>query len=226
MLPEIIALIAAYLLGSIPFGYLLVKYVFTKGEDVRMIGSHSTGATNVARRSGIGAGLLTYVLDVLKGAAAVMIMIRVADPAGVYIWAGAAAIAAILGHMYPIFLQFRGGKGVATGVGVFLVLLPLSVPPALVIWAAVVLVTRYVSLASITAAASVPVSTLIIYRWLLSHPHSAELVLSSAAGALLVILKHHQNIIRLISGTETRFGERVTEGDPSAEAQPKTGDRN
>src|SRR5262245_39889109 len=111
-------LILAYLLGSIPFGYLLVKYVFTSGEDVRKIGSGATGATNVTRRAGLKAGILTYLLDVLKGAAAVLLMQALTG--GNYAWMGAAAVAAIAGHIFPVFLGFRGGKGVATGVGVYL----------------------------------------------------------------------------------------------------------
>src|SRR6185295_8878983 len=133
MLSRIIFVAIAYLLGSIPFGYLLIKYVFTSGEDVRSVGSGGIGATNVTRRAGIKAGLLTYVLDVAKGAAAVMLMRLVAGDD--YFWIGAAAIAAIAGHIFPIFLKFRGGKGVATGVGVYLALAPYSVLSTLVLWA-------------------------------------------------------------------------------------------
>ena len=122
MAPKIIFVVIAYLLGSIPFGYLFVKYVFTSGEDVREIGSGGIGATNVTRRAGVKGGLLTYVFDVAKGVAAVMLMRIVADDD--YFWIGAAAIAAIVGHIFPIFLGFRGGKGVATGVGVYLALGP------------------------------------------------------------------------------------------------------
>src|SRR5919199_698478 len=112
ILPALVVL--AYLLGSIPFGYLLVKYVFTSGEDVRRVGSGGIGATNVTRRAGIKAGLLTYLFDVAKGTAAVMIMRLAAE--GDYFWVGASAVAAIVGHVFPVFLRFRGGKGVATGV--------------------------------------------------------------------------------------------------------------
>src|SRR5215212_9087999 len=108
MLGKILFVIIAYLLGSIPFGYILVKYVFTSGEDVRQVGSGGIGATNVTRRAGIKAGLLTYVFDVAKGVAAVMLMRTVAEDD--YTWIGAAAIAAIVGHIFPIFLKFKGGK--------------------------------------------------------------------------------------------------------------------
>ena len=108
MLPKIIFVAIAYLLGSIPFGYLLVKYLFTSGEDVRQIGSGGIGATNVTRRAGRSAGLITYFLDVAKGVAAVLLMRLVANDD--YAWIGAAAVAAIAGHIFPVFLGFRGGS--------------------------------------------------------------------------------------------------------------------
>ena len=156
MLVEIIILTLAYLLGSIPFGYLLVKYVFTAGEDVRQVGSGGIGATNVTRRAGLKAGLLTYLLDVAKGYAAVALMDAVTDD---YRWIGAAAVAAIAGHILPVFLKFRGGKGVATGVGVYLYIAPLAVVTTLALWSLIVYLTRYVSLASIIATAAVPLWT-------------------------------------------------------------------
>src|ERR1044071_9476612 len=142
MLPKILFVIIAYLLGSIPFGYLLVKYVFTSGEDVRKVGSGGIGATNVTRRAGMAAGLLTYVFDVAKGLVAVMLMRVVAVDN--YAWIGAAAIAAIVGHILPIFLKFKGGKGVATGVGVYLALAPYAVLTTLLLWGIIVYLTRYV----------------------------------------------------------------------------------
>lgn len=204
--------IIAYLLGSIPFGYLLVKYVFTRGEDVRNIGSGGIGATNVTRRAGVKGGLLTYLFDVAKGVAAVMLMRAVAGED--YFWIGAAAIAAIVGHIFPIFLGFRGGKGVATGVGVYLALAPYSVLTTLVLWALIVYLSRYVSLASIIATAAVPLWTLLYYGLLQPSPHLKALVIIGIAGCALIVATHHENINRLIHGTENKIGMRVKPDGP------------
>src|ERR1043166_6089072 len=158
MAVKLIFVLIAYLLGSIPFGYLLIKYVFTEGEDIRDVGSGGIGATNGTRRAGKKRGILTYALAGLKGVAAVLLMRQAANDE--YLWIGAAAIAAIVGHIFPVFLKFRGGKGVAVGVGVFLALAPLSVLSTLVLWVLIVYFTRYVSLGSILATAAVPLWTL------------------------------------------------------------------
>jgi glycerol-3-phosphate acyltransferase PlsY len=210
MAPKIIFVVIAYLLGSIPFGYLLVKYVFTSGEDVRDIGSGGTGATNVARRTGAKGGLLTYVLDVAKGVAAVLLMRMVADDD--FLWIGAAAIAAIIGHIFPIFLGFRGGKGVATGVGVYLALAPYAVLTTLVLWALIVYFSRYVSLGSILATAAVPLWTYLYYGLLQPHPHLKGLLIIGITGCGLIVATHHENISRLIKGTENKIGVRVKPG--------------
>jgi acyl phosphate:glycerol-3-phosphate acyltransferase len=207
MLPRIIFAAVAYLLGSIPFGYLLIKYVFTSGEDVRQIGSGGIGATNVTRRAGRTAGLITYFFDVAKGVAAVMLMRLVAGDE--YFWIGAAAVAAIVGHIFPVFLGFRGGKGVATGVGVYLALAPYSVLTTLVLWALIVYFSRYVSLGSIIATAAVPLWTLLYYGLLQPSPHLRALVIIGIAGCALIVAKHHENINRLIHGTENKIGARV-----------------
>jgi glycerol-3-phosphate acyltransferase PlsY len=207
MLPRIIFVAVAYLLGSIPFGYLLIKYVFTSGEDVRQIGSGGIGATNVTRRAGRTAGLITYFFDVAKGVAAVMLMKLVAGDD--YFWIGAAAVAAIVGHIFPVFLGFRGGKGVATGVGVYLALAPYSVLTTLVLWALIVYFSRYVSLGSIIATAAVPLWTLLYYGLLQPSPHLKALVIIGIAGCALIVAKHHENINRLIRGTENKIGARV-----------------
>ncbi len=212
MAPRIIFVAIAYLLGSIPFGYLFVKYLFTSGEDVRDIGSGGIGATNVSRRAGVRGGLLTYVFDVAKGVAAVMLMRLVANDD--YFWIGAAAVAAILGHIFPIFLGFRGGKGVATGVGVYLALAPYSVLTTLVLWAAIVYITRYVSLGSIIATAAVPLWTLLYYGLLQSSPHLKALVIVAIAGCAMIVATHHENISRLMRGTENKIGARVRPGSP------------
>jgi acyl phosphate:glycerol-3-phosphate acyltransferase len=197
----------AYLLGSIPFGYLLVKYLFTSGEDVRNIGSGGIGATNVTRRAGVKGGVLTYFFDVAKGAAAVVLMRFVAGDD--YFWIGAAAIAAIVGHVFPIFLGFRGGKGVATGVGVYLALAPFSVLPTLVLWALIVYFSRYVSLASIIATAAVPLWTLLYYGLLQPSQHLKALMIIGIAGCALIVATHRENISRLLHGTENKIGMRV-----------------
>ena len=206
----------AYLLGSIPFGYLIVRA--TKGADVRATGSGGTGATNVSRRAGKTAGVVTLLLDALKGVAAVAIAKVVlglpffgegtlAGPAleNAYWWVAAAAIAVIMGHIFPVWLRFRGGKGVATGVGVFLVLTPLAVVLAGVIFVLVVWRTRYVSLGSTLAAVSIPLFVLL--RNVFVQPVTAFMPIMSAAmaGAMLILFAHRENIGRLKNGTENRF---------------------
>jgi acyl phosphate:glycerol-3-phosphate acyltransferase len=218
MAPKIIFVLIAYLLGSIPFGYLLVKYVFTSGEDVRNIGSGGTGATNVSRRAGVKGGLLTYVLDVAKGAAAVLLMRPVAGDD--YFWIGAAAVAAIIGHIFPIFLGFRGGKGVATGVGVYLMLAPFSVLATLVLWVMIVYFSRYVSLGSIIATAAVPLWTFIFYGLLQPHPHLKALLMVAITGCAVIVSTHHENIIRLMKGTENKVGVRVKSAGTTPNANP------
>jgi len=206
----------AYLLGSIPFGYLIVRA--TKGADVRATGSGGTGATNVSRRAGKTAGVVTLLLDALKGVAAVAIAKVVlglpffgegtlAGPAleNAYWWVAAAAIAVIMGHIFPVWLRFRGGKGVATGVGVFLVLTPLAVVLAGVIFVLLVWRTRYVSLGSTLAAVSIPLFVLL--RNVFVQPVTAFMPIMSAAmaGAMLILFAHRENIGRLKNGTENRF---------------------
>jgi glycerol-3-phosphate acyltransferase PlsY len=199
-----LVLIAAYLLGSIPFGYLIVRA--KEGADVRESGSGGTGATNVSRRAGKTAGIVTLLLDALKGALAVVLARWLAtDDFGVNWWVAAAAIISVFGHCFPIWLGFRGGKGVATGVGVFLSLYPLAVACAAVIFVLVVASTRYVSLGSMLATAAFP-----LFVWLLSEyarPAADRApILAAALGAgAIIILMHHANIGRLLRGTESRF---------------------
>jgi glycerol-3-phosphate acyltransferase PlsY len=197
---------AAYLLGSIPTGYLLVRLF--RHEDIRSVGSGNIGATNVMRTVGKGLGAATFLLDVLKGCAAV--------------WLGAAmaaalapgmprrdaealgALFAVLGHMFPVWLKFRGGKGVATGFGVFLVAAPLAALISFAIFLSILALSRYVSLGSILAAAAFPV----LAYFLVHGSKPAFFLFVQAAVALLIIVKHHQNIGRLLAGTESRFGAR------------------
>jgi glycerol-3-phosphate acyltransferase PlsY len=199
-----LVLIAAYLLGSIPFGYLLVR--LTKGADVRESGSGGTGATNVSRRAGKLAGMVTLLLDAAKGALAVVLARwLLTEGFGINWWVAVAAIIAVLGHCFPVWLGFRGGKGVATGVGVFLSLYPLAVAGAAALFILVVALTRYVSLGSILAAGTFP-----LFVWLLSvyvrpTPYLAPVMAVSLATGALIILMHHANIARLLKGTESKF---------------------
>lgn len=207
-------IVVAYLLGSIPFGYLIVRA--SQGADVRETGSGGTGATNVSRRAGKRAGVITLVLDALKGAAAVLIALWAsgllsneaeAGPAiqNAYWWAAAAAVVTIVGHVFPVWLRFRGGKGVATGVGVFLVLAPVAVALAGVVFLLVVVSTRYVSLGSMLAAAAIPIVVLAQNEYLRPVAGLIPLLAASSASALLIILAHRGNIRRLIEGTECKF---------------------
>jgi acyl phosphate:glycerol-3-phosphate acyltransferase len=201
----------AYLLGSLPFGYLLVR-IF-RGEDIRRTGSGNIGATNVARSGAKGLGIATLVLDALKGALAVWLAALIAaskyDLCGYFVehacvpalrLMSLAALFAVLGHVFPVWLRFKGGKGVATALGVFCVLFPKAILVALAIFIVVVVITRYVSLGSILGAFAFPVAAYFMQNvdWL-------SLFLASGI-SMIIILKHHKNIGRLLSGTENRFG--------------------
>jgi glycerol-3-phosphate acyltransferase PlsY len=196
----------SYLLGSIPFGYLLVR-VF-RGEDVRLAGSGNIGATNVSRKSP-ALGVMTLLLDAFKGAAAIwlatVISSRMRTPEIVSSSVmSLAALFALLGHIFPVWLRFRGGKGVATGLGSFAMMAPKAVLAAVVIFLAVVLLFRYVSLGSIVAVAVFPLMV-----WLLSEYGNAPLSLAVISlASLLIVAKHHQNIRRLFGGTENHIGSR------------------
>ncbi|HEX4005777.1 MAG TPA: glycerol-3-phosphate 1-O-acyltransferase PlsY [Acidobacteriaceae bacterium] len=208
---DLVAAIAAYLLGSVPFGYLLMR-VFRK-EDIRQKGSGNIGATNVIRSGGKGLGAVTFLLDVLKGYCAVLlcelIVVRMDVAPSVRLNAVAvAALAAILGHIYTVWLGFKGGKGVATAFGVFLALDPLAALAGLGVFVLVFALSRYVSLGSILSAIAFPLFALFIPHGPRTPWYSAVLVLVP----LIVIAKHHQNIARLLSGTEYRFGK--TGGTP------------
>lgn len=206
----IIVAVVSYLLGSIPFGYLLVR-IF-RGEDVRQSGSGNIGATNVSRKSP-ALGVLTLLLDALKGTCAVFLANEVFTrhaPGNVdmslYPPLSLVALCAILGHMFPVWLRFRGGKGVATSVGAFALLVPRATLGAFAIFVIVALASRYVSLASIAAAFSLP-----IFSWLSLRGRGSEgllTLLPIAIASVLVIVKHHDNILRLLAGTENRFGSR------------------
>jgi glycerol-3-phosphate acyltransferase PlsY len=186
----------SYLLGSIPFGFILVR-IFC-GEDVRTTGSGNIGATNVARKSP-ALGILTLVLDALKGLAAVALA-RAFFP-GRNLMAGIAAVFAILAHVFPVWLKFRGGKGVATGMGAFVLIAPKSLLASACVFIVVVLLFRRISLGSIL---SVGVFPLIAWR-LHDYGSTPQMLGLMAAASALIVAKHHQNFRRLFSGTEPRF---------------------
>jgi len=190
---------AAYLLGSIPFGLLLTKLF--GGGDVRKSGSGNIGATNVARVVGPLAGVLTLVFDTAKGMAAVRLAGRFTGESAT--WMMIAALAVLLGHCFPVWLKFRGGKGVATALGVFLALCPLAAVSALLLFILCVSYWRYVSLGSVAAAAAMPL--LVYFLWAPGHAPPIVIDLGTLAVALLVIYKHDGNLQRLIEGTEPRF---------------------
>jgi glycerol-3-phosphate acyltransferase PlsY len=206
---KILALVLAYLLGSIPVGYLLVRYWFAPGRDIREVGSGATGATNVSRLAGFKGAVLTYVFDVVKGVLAVLIAGWLSQ-FNLW-WMGAAGIVAILGHIFPVWIGFRGGKGVATGVGVYLVLSPFAVLCALGVWAVTVYLKRYVSLGSIIATGSLPIWIWLWDRKILPRPEGevTALLVLALIGAGVIIAKHHENIRRLLEGTEDKLGEEA-----------------
>jgi glycerol-3-phosphate acyltransferase PlsY len=199
--------ISAYLLGSIPFGFLIVQ-LGGRG-DIRRMGSGNIGATNVAREVGSLSGLLTLLLDAGKGFLAVWIAERVTG--GNIRWMMAAAVLAIVGHLFPVWLGFRGGRGVATGVGVFLPICWKAVLIAFIVWLIVLAFWRYVSLASISATASLPFLIYLLYAPPLAPP------VAVTSGALLImaliIFRHQPNIVRLLHGEEPQFTSRRDRGE-------------
>jgi glycerol-3-phosphate acyltransferase PlsY len=190
--------VTSYLLGSIPFGYLLV--LTFRGEDVRTGGSGNIGATNVSRKSP-ALGIMTLLLDAMKGTAAVW-MAHAISPT--YLFMSLAALCAVLGHMFPVWLKFRGGKGVATGLGSFIVIAPKAVLVAVGIFIAVVAVFRYVSLGSIVAVAFFP---LLVYE-MQAYGNAPMALAFMATTSLLIIARHRQNIKRLLAGTENQLGAK------------------
>ncbi len=206
-------IVLAYLIGSIPFSFLVTR-ILTR-QDVRNLGSGNVGATNVLRNAGKGAGLLALALDLAKGYGAVWIaavilqsdrwpwaLVGKRPMESESLWIGLAASLAVLGHLYPIWLGFRGGKGVATATGAFLAIAPLSIAFALLVFFGVVFTTRYVSVASMSAAAALP----LIMRFGVGAPFWT--VVFTIVIVLMVILKHHENISRLVEGTERKLGEK------------------
>lgn len=188
----LLAVLVAYLLGGVPFGYLLVRLM--SGQDIRAAGSGNIGATNVLRTAGRRAGIVTLLLDMLKGAAAVWIAGWLTH--NDVLWMSAAALAVLLGHAFPVFLGFRGGKAVASFVGAFLYLTPLPLLATAVVFFAVVAVSRFISLGSIIGACCFPLAV-----YLILHP-AWPVLAASLLASLLVLVRHRSNMERLRAGTE------------------------
>lgn len=197
--------VGAYFLGSIPTGYLVAK---ARGVEIRSLGSGNIGATNVFRYLGLPAGILVLFCDALKGYVAVMLsrmlLLRLNPSAGEVMIDSVmilAALCAVLGHNYTFWLRFKGGKGIATSAGVLVALVPAAFVVILVVWAIVLATTRYMSLASVLGAATLPFAV-----W--GTTGSLTLIIVTAAMSILAIFKHRSNIKRLLNGTETRFGKK------------------
>jgi len=193
---EIIAVIAAYFMGSIPFAHLLSR---RRGIDLRTVGSGNVGATNVLRTVGVRAAMLAMLLDAVKGTVAVLVAQRlttgVAPPV-------AAGLASVIGHVYPVWLRFRGGKGVATAAGAFAVLTPGALGVAAAVFLLTVGLTRFISVGSIAGA-------LTLAGWALASDAPTGVGVGAAVAALLVIHGHRTNLARLVAGTERRVGQRA-----------------
>lgn len=197
MVVSLLGLVLAYLVGALPVGYLVGRIA---GVDVRRHGSGNIGATNILRALGKGAAALTLALDVTKGYVAVGIALALAPEPW---WGSIGAVVAVLGNCWSVFLGFRGGKGMATGLGAFLHLIPLAVLPALGVWVALTATFRYVSLASLVAALCAPVAA-----FLFGYPTNAAL--AALAVAVVIALRHRDNVARLLAGTERKVGERIS----------------
>lgn len=205
----VVTALLAYLLGSVPTGFLVAQ---AKGVDIRAVGSGNIGATNVLRTLGKPAGIFVLFMDALKGWVAVVLVTRLvlfafglgAEGARMEVCQIIAALCAILGHNYTCWLHFKGGKGIATSAGVLLALVPWALIVIFVVWVVVFALTRYVSLASLAAAAALPFAS-----WA-THESLTKVIVTGAMAAL-AIYKHKGNIQRLLNGTEPRFGQKKEE---------------
>ena len=213
----IITAAVSYLLGSIPFGYLLVRTF--RGEDVRASGSGNIGATNVARKSPV-LGVATLLLDAAKGLTAVVLARTWLDVPHPELLMTTAAFFAVLGHLFPVWLKFRGGKGVATSLGAFILLTPQSILCMFVLFVIIAAAFRYISLGSVAAALVFP-----LLAWALHEYADARQLILIAMVAALVIWQHRRNIGRLVSGTESKIGKRSGVGASSAAASGAEAER-
>ena len=193
---EILAVAIAYLVGSIPFAFLLSR---RRGIDLRQVGSGNVGASNVLRTSGVATGVVAMALDGLKGALAVFVAERLAAGPATPMAAG---LASVIGHIYPVWLRFHGGKGVATAAGVFAVLTPVALTVAAVVFLAAVSVTRFISVGSMAAAVALAIGTA-------ATDAPAVVAVGAAVAAAIIIHRHRANLGRLIAGTERRVGQRL-----------------
>jgi glycerol-3-phosphate acyltransferase PlsY len=193
---HVLAVTLAYFVGSVPFAYLLAR---RRGIDLRHVGSGNVGAANVLRTSGVRQAVLAGCLDAVKGSCAVVMADRLASGQGTLVMAG---LASVIGHMYPVWLGFRGGKGVATAAGVFAVLAPIALAIAGAVFVAAVWITRYISVGSIAAAIALAVAAAS------EAPH--VIAVGAALAALIIVHRHRSNLARLMAGTERRIGERVS----------------
>ncbi len=198
-MPLILALISSYLLGSLPTAYLVIKRL--KGVDIRQVGSGNVGATNVTRTAGFKAGVLVFLVDAAKGLIAARIISAFLPAPHTTALALACGLAAALGHVYPVFLGFKGGKGFATMIGSVIGASPAAAVACLLIWMASFLAWRYASVSSILAAFALPIVLGLL------HETAQTLWLASALG-LLITVKHENNIRRLLAGTEHRWGQK------------------
>jgi glycerol-3-phosphate acyltransferase PlsY len=200
-MPLTLLIVIAYLIGSVPFALILARRLGT--ADLRRIGSGNLGAANVLRTSGVRAGITVMLLDVAKGAGSVMLAQRF-DAGAV---TAAAGLAAIVGHVFPIWLRFRGGKGVATACGVFSVLTPLAIGPTLAVFLGAVWISRYVSVGSILASVALPP---IAY----ATGSPAPVLGAAVAASTLILIRHRTNLARVLAGTEQRIGLRLMSREP------------
>ena len=192
---DLLAVVAAYLMGSIPFAQLLSR---RRGIDLRRVGSGNVGATNVLRTLGVRPAVLAMMLDAVKGTVAVLIAQRLTNGVAAPVAAG---LASMIGHVYPVWLRFRGGKGVATAAGAFAVLTPVAAAVALGVFLLTVARTRFISVGSIVAA-------LTLAAWAIASDVPTIVAIGAAIGAALVIIGHRANLLRLVAGTERRVGQR------------------
>jgi glycerol-3-phosphate acyltransferase PlsY len=192
---DLLAVIAAYLMGSIPFAQLLSK---RRGVDLRRVGSGNVGATNVLRTLGVRPAVLAMMLDAVKGTVAVLIAQRLTSSVAAPVIAG---LASMIGHVYPIWLRFRGGKGVATAAGAFAVLTPVAAAVAVGVFLLAVSITRFISVGSMAAAIT-------LASWAIVSDAPTAVGIGAAIAALFVIVGHRANVLRLVAGTERRVGQR------------------
>ena len=192
---DLLAVLAAYLMGAIPFAQLLSK---RRGIDLRRVGSGNVGATNVLRTLGVRPAVLAMMLDAVKGTVAVLIAQRLTNGVAAPVAAG---LASMIGHVYPVWLRFRGGKGVATAAGAFAVLTPVAAAVAVGVFLLTVAVTRFISVGSMVAA-------LTLAAWAIASDAPTIVAIGAAIGAALVIVGHRANVLRLVAGTERRVGQR------------------